>query len=99
MIKFKELIETDKLVLIDFWAEWCGPCRMLGPVIDQISDEYGDEALVGKVNAEKNPELTSEFGIRNLPTMVLFKNGEIVDRIVGAQPKEVIKTKMDSLMV
>lgn len=94
---FEELINTEgKVVLVDFWAEWCSSCLMLNPIIEQLSDDYVDEALIGKVNAEKNEELSSKLGVRNLPTMLIFKDGDLVDRIVGAKPKDEIKSKIDS---
>ncbi|MBE9492039.1 MAG: thioredoxin, partial [Bacteroidetes bacterium] len=82
---FEELVlKSDKPVIIDFWAEWCGPCRMVGPIVQEIGNEYQGKAIVGKVNVDENPEITVKFGIRNIPTILFFKNGEIVDKQVGA---------------
>ena len=89
---FEELVlKSDKPVLVDFWAEWCGPCRMVGPVVDEISKEYE-----GKVNVDNNPQISTQFGIRNIPALLFFKNGEVVDKQVGAVPKSVLAGKLDA---
>jgi thioredoxin 1 len=94
---FDELVlKSDKPVLVDFWAEWCGPCRMVGPIVEELSGEYEGKAVVGKVDVDSNPGISTKFGIRNIPTLLVFKNGEIVDKQVGAVPKHVLKAKLDA---
>ncbi len=86
----KEVTESDKAVLIDFWATWCGPCKMIAPIIEQIAEEYSDEIKVGKVNVDDEPSLAAKFGITSIPTLLLVKNGEVVKTSVGYIPKEKI---------
>ena len=94
---FEELaMNTDKAVLVDFWVEWCGPCRMVGPHVDALATEYEGKAVVGKVNVDHNPSIAAKFGVRNIPTIVFLKNGEVVDKVVGAQPKETLAEKLDA---
>ncbi|MEN9917650.1 MAG: thioredoxin [Bacteroidota bacterium] len=94
----QEVLDSDKLVVIDFWAEWCGPCRMVGPIVDELATEYADQAIIGKVDVDNNDEITSKYGIRNIPTILFIKNGEIVDKQVGAAQKSALVEKIDKLL-
>ena len=94
---FKEsVLQSDKPVLVDFWASWCGPCRMLSPVIEQLHNEFEGKALIGKVNVDNNQQVSAEYGIRSIPTVLIFKNGEVVDKIVGVSPKETYIKKINA---
>ena len=94
---FDELaMNSDKAVMVDFWAEWCGPCRMVGPHVDALSTEYDGKAVVGKVNVDHNPSIAAKFGVRNIPTIIFLKNGEVVDKVVGAHSKEALAEKLEA---
>ena len=94
---FDELVlKSDKPVVVDFWAEWCGPCRMIGPVIEELHHEYEGKALVGKVNVDANIDVASKFGVKSIPTILFIKNGQVVDKLVGAQPKHSFIKRIES---
>ena len=96
---FEEVVlKSDKPVVVDFWAAWCGPCRMVGPIIDEVSDEYDGKAVVGKVDVDANQEFAAKYGVRNIPTVLVFKGGEIVSRQVGVSPKQVYTDAIDAAM-
>ncbi len=91
----QQALEGGKPVVIDFWAEWCGPCRMIGPIVEQIADEYKGKAAVGKVDVDHEPKLAERFGVMSIPTLIVFKDGEPADRIVGAVPRQHLKQALD----
>ena len=92
------VLKSDKPVIVDFWAEWCGPCRMVSPMLDEISKDYKDKVIVVKLDVDNNPGITVRFGIRNIPTVLFFKNGDIADKQVGAVPKNNFITKLEALL-
>ena len=95
---FESLKNGEQPLVVDFWATWCGPCRMVGPVISELAEQYDGKIVVGKCDVEDNEELAVEFGIRNIPTILFFKNGQVVDKLVGAQPKAKIDEKFQTLL-
>ena len=92
------VLKSDKPVVVDFWAAWCGPCRMVGPIIDEISTEYDGKAVVGKVDVDANQEFAAKYGVRNIPTVLIFKDGEVVGRQVGVAPKNAYSDAIDALL-
>lgn len=96
---FDELVaNADKPVVLDFWAAWCGPCKMVGPLIEEMHNEYEGKAIIGKVDVDANPGIAGKFGVRNIPTIVYLKNGELVDKSVGAVPKGQLTSKLDAIL-
>lgn len=95
---FEELSAKGQLMLVDFGAQWCGPCKAVSPIVDELSDKYGSEAVIGKVDIDENPDLCEKFGIRNIPTILFIRNGEVVDKIVGAVAKEKISERLTALI-
>ena len=93
-----EVLGSDKVTLVDLWAEWCGPCKMMTPVIDDLSAEYEGRAVIGKLNVDDNPEVPTMYNVRGIPTFLLFKNGELKERIVGLQTKQFLQNKIESLL-
>ena len=96
---YKELIESGKPVVIDFWATWCGPCRMVGPIIEELAATYGDQAIIGKCDVDNNSDVTADFGIRNIPTVIFFKDGKQVDKQVGSASKSAFDDKIKKMLL
>ena len=92
----QEVLKSNTPVLVDFWASWCGPCRMVGPVIEELSNDYQGRVKITKVDVDANPEKSGQFGIRSIPTMLIFKNGQVVDTLIGAMPKAAIAARLDA---
>jgi len=92
---FDELIAGDKPVLVDFWAEWCGPCKMIGPMVEELAGDFEGKAIVGKMDVDANAQIPAKFGIRSIPTLMIFKGGQLVDKVVGAVPKSVLEQKLN----
>ncbi len=94
----EKVLNSEMLVIIDFWAEWCGPCRMIGPIIEELSDDYDGKVVCAKVDVDSSPVISAKYGIRNIPTVLFIKNGEIVDKQVGAVPKSNLENKLKALL-
>ena len=95
---FNELVKGETPVVVDFWAEWCGPCRMIGPIVDELATEYEGKVIVGKMNVDENNDVPGEYGIRSIPTILFFKGGELIDKHVGAASKNVLEDKLKALL-
>ena len=94
----KEVIQSKNPVLVDFWAEWCGPCRMVAPIVKEIGQDFDGRVVVAKLDVDSNPEVSNKYGIRNIPTILFFKNGQIVDKQVGAVPKNILVAKVEAIL-
>ncbi len=94
----QEVIKSDQLVMVDFWAVWCGPCRIVGPIVEELSKDFEGKMKVGKLDVDNNPKTAVNFGIRNIPTILFFKNGKVVDKQVGAVPKATLEKKINSYL-
>jgi len=92
----QEVLQSENPVLVDFWAEWCGPCRMIGPVVEEMAGEYEGKAKIGKVNVDLNPEVSVKYGIRSIPALLIFKDGQVVDQIIGAVPKTHLTKQLEA---
>lgn len=92
------VIQSSNLVMVDFWATWCGPCKIIAPVVEELANEYAGRVTFAKVNTDENPDLASRFNIRGIPTLIFFKDGKQIDQVVGAVPKAHLKSKIDSLL-
>ena len=95
---FQELLQDGKPLVVDFWAEWCGPCRMVGPIIEELATEYEGKVNIGKIDVDENSEVAAQFGMRNIPTILFFKGGQLVDKQVGAAPKATFVSKIEGIL-
>jgi len=95
---FEEIIKSDKPVMVDFWAEWCGPCKVIGPVVEELASDLEGKAIIGKLNVDENPNISAKFGIRSIPTLLILKNGEVVDKQVGLTSKAILSQKLIAQM-
>jgi thioredoxin 1 len=93
-----KVLQSDKPVVVDFWAPWCGPCRMVAPILDELGEAYGEELVIAKVNTDENPQWAGKYGVQGIPTMLFVKGGQLVDRMVGAAPKPMIQQRIDNMM-
>ena len=94
----EQVVKSDVPVLVDFWAPWCGPCKMIAPIVEEIAGEYGEKLKVGKVNTDENQEIARQYGILSIPTILIFKNGEVAEKIIGAQSKKFFTDKIDAIL-
>lgn len=95
---FDEILSSGKPILVDFWAEWCGPCKMIGPVVEELATDFEGKAVIGKLNVDNNPEITSRFRVSSIPTLLFFKDGVQVDKQVGASPKSILAKKLEGIV-